>query len=73
MRTRWCPEGGFDLEAARLEPGELAGWLAEHAAGERTGVDIIGHWGSGTGDITALSLAAADGAAAYVAVAEPRR
>ena len=41
------PEGGFDLEAARLEPGELAGWLAEHAAGERTGVDVIGHWGPG--------------------------
>jgi DNA polymerase-1 len=62
------PEGGFDLEAARLEPGELGSWLDEHAAGERTGVDIIGHWGSGTGDITALSLAAADGAAAYVVV-----
>ncbi len=64
------PEGGFDLEAARLEPGELVGWLAEHAAGDRTGVDIIGHWGSGTGDVTALSLAAADGAAAYVVVTE---
>ena len=48
------PEGGFDLEAARLEPGELAGWLAEHAAGDRTGVDVIGHWGSGTGDVSAL-------------------
>src|SRR5215211_7500382 len=64
------PEGGFDLEAARLQPGELGSWLAEHAAGERTGVDIIGHWGSGTGDITALSLAAADGAAAYVLVSD---
>ena len=64
------PEGGFDLDAARLEPGELGSWLAEHAVGERTGVDIIGHWGSGTGDVTALSLAAADGAAAYVVVSE---
>jgi DNA polymerase-1 len=64
------PEGGFDLEAARLEPGELGSWLAEHAAGDRTGVDIIGHWGSGSGDITALSLAAADGAAAYVVVSD---
>ncbi len=63
------PEGGFDLEAARLEPGELVGWLAEHAAGDRTGIDIIGHWGSGTGDVTALSLAAAE-AAAYVVVTE---
>jgi DNA polymerase I len=64
------PDGGFDLEAARLEPGELGSWLAEHAAGERTGVDIIGHWGSGSGDTTALSLAAADGAAAYVVVSD---
>jgi DNA polymerase-1 len=64
------PEGGFDLEGALLEPGELGSWLAEHAAGDRTGVDVIGHWGSGTGDVTALSLAAADGAAAYVVVSE---
>ena len=64
------PEGGFDLDAARLEPGELGSWLAEHAVGDRTGVDIIGHWGSGTGDVTALSLAAADGAAAYVVVSD---
>ncbi|HJQ87515.1 MAG TPA: 5'-3' exonuclease H3TH domain-containing protein, partial [Propionibacteriaceae bacterium] len=63
-------EGGFDLDAARLEPGELGSWLADHAAGERTGVDIIGHWGSGTGDVAAVSLAAADGAAAYVVVPE---
>jgi DNA polymerase I len=64
------PEGGFDLSAATLEPGELAGWLDEHAIGERTGLDVIGRWGSGTGDISALSLAAADGAAAYIDVAE---
>ena len=64
------PEGGFDLSTAMLEPGELAGWLDEHAIGERTGVDVIGRWGSGTGDIAALSLAAADGAAAYVDVTE---
>ncbi len=63
-------DGGFDLTAATLEPGELAGWLSEHAVGERTGVDVIGHWGAGGGDVTALSLAAADGAAAYVDVAD---
>ena len=64
------PEGGFDLSTATLEPGELGGWLDEHAIGERTGVDVIGRWGSGTGDISALSLAAADGAAAYVDAAQ---
>src|SRR4029453_5598567 len=66
------PEGGFDLDAARLEPGELGSWLAEHAAGERTGVDIIGHWGSGTGDVTALSLAAPDGGGGEGGGADPR-
>ncbi len=64
------PEGGFDLSAVTLEPGELGAWLDEHAVGERTGVDVIGHWGSGRGDVTALALTAADGAAAYVVVPE---
>jgi DNA polymerase I len=27
------PDGGFDLSTATLEPGELAGWLDEHAIG----------------------------------------
>ncbi len=64
------PEGGFDLTGAVLEPGELMAWLSEHAAGHRTGVDVIGHWGAGTGDIAAMSLAAGDGAAAYLEVAD---
>ena len=42
-------------------PASLAGWLDEHATGERTGVDVIGHWGSGRGDISALALAAGGG------------
>ena len=63
-------EGGFDMAGAQLEAGELAGWLAEHAAGGRTGVDVVGHWGSGQGDVVALSLAAADGTAAYLDVTE---
>ena len=45
------PEGGFELSGVILEPGELSAWLDEHAAGDRTGLDVIGHWGSGTGDI----------------------
>jgi DNA polymerase-1 len=60
------PEGGFDLSGEILGPDELAAWLAEHATGDRTGVDAIGHWGSGTGDLRALALAAGDGTAAYV-------
>ena len=64
------PEGGFAVTGAILRPGELAAWLAEHAAGDRTGIDPVGHWGSGTGDLTALALAAADGAAAYLTTGE---
>ncbi len=60
------PSGGFEVIGEVLEEGELAGWLAEHAGGERTGLDVIGDWGSGTGDIRAMALAAADGAAAYL-------
>ncbi|MGI8458064.1 MAG: DNA polymerase I [Propionibacteriaceae bacterium] len=64
------PEGGFDVEGGRLEPGEVAGWLAEHAHGTRTGVDVIGRWGAGSGDVVAVALAAADGVAAYVDTAD---
>ncbi|HET9649566.1 MAG TPA: DNA polymerase I [Microlunatus sp.] len=74
------PEGGFELSGAILEPGQLAGWLAEHTLQEvetdlgsssnRAGVDVVGHWGSGSGDLRAFAIAAADGAAAYVDVTE---
>lgn len=65
-----APEGGFEVEGERLAPGALPGWLAEHATGERTGVDLIGNWSAGTGDLRAIALAAGDGAAAYLDVTE---
>lgn len=74
------PEGGFELTGSVLEPGEVRGWLAEHTvvavetevggASNRVGVDVVGHWGSGTGDLRAFAIAAADGAAAYIDVTE---
>ena len=64
------PEGGFELTGEILADETLAGWLAEHATGARTGVDVVGQWGSGTGDIQAIALAAADGAAGWVDVVE---
>ena len=63
------PEGGFDVDAARLEPGELAGSqstlrvIAQASTSSVTGLQ-------GSGDVTALSLAAGDGAAAYVVVSD---
>jgi DNA polymerase-1 len=64
------PEGGFDVTGTVLRPGELQTWLSGHATGARTGIDAVGHWGSGSGDISALALAAGDGEAAYLDTAE---
>ena len=58
---------GFDLDGALLAPDEVAGWLAEYAApGATVGVHLVGQWGRGTGDATALALATDGDAAAYV-------
>ncbi len=60
-------EHGFDLEGSVLAPDEVAGWLAEYAAaGARVGAHVVGTWGRGTGDATALALATDGDAAAYV-------
>ncbi|MBA3529852.1 MAG: DNA polymerase I, partial [Propionibacteriaceae bacterium] len=64
------PEGGFEVSGTVLQPGELGAWLTAHATGVRTGIDAIGHWGSGTGDIAALALASGDGEAAYLDASE---
>ncbi len=61
-------EGGFDLVGDMLQPGQVRGWLEAHGAGTVVGLDPIGHWGSGTGDLSALALASADGSAAYLDV-----
>jgi DNA polymerase I len=59
--------GSFDVEIALPGPEEVAGWLAEHAAGDgRAGVAVSGTWGRGTGNLTGLALATPDGAGAYL-------
>jgi DNA polymerase-1 len=58
---------GFDVEVTRLGPDEVAQWLEEHGTGtERAGLAARGTWGRGTGNLTALALAAADGAGSYL-------
>jgi DNA polymerase-1 len=60
-------DAGFDVVGRRLEPGELAGWLDEHARGTGlTGLSVAGHWGRGTGHVTGLALAGPDGAGCYL-------
>ena len=58
------------MTAARLGIDEVEQWLAEHARdGSRVGLAFRGQWGRGTGELTGIALAAADGAAAFVAPA----
>ncbi|WP_114559828.1 DNA polymerase I [Desertihabitans aurantiacus] len=64
------PEGGFEVAGEVLAPGALQGWLDAHARGKRTGLDVIGHWGAGRGDVSGLAIASVDGTAAWVDVAE---
>ena len=60
-------EAGFDVDVTRPGPGEVAQWLAEHGAGtERAGLAPQGSWGRGTGTLSALAIAAGDGAGAYL-------
>src|SRR2546423_377111 len=58
---------GFDVDGRVLSPGDVAEWLAEHAtAGKRIGLAVSGVWARGTGHVSALALASADGAAAWI-------
>ncbi|MGI9155584.1 MAG: DNA polymerase I [Marmoricola sp.] len=57
---------GFDLDAARPGPGDVAPWLVEHTRDGRVGVQVEGTWRSGTGEVTGLGLANGTGAAAWI-------
>ena len=63
-------ESGFDVTAAVLGPDDVPAWLDEHArSGRRVGLSLRGSWGRGTGAVSGLGLAVADGEpddAAYV-------
>lgn len=61
-------EGGFEMAGELLAPGQLAGWLDEHGRGDLTGLDVVGRWGAGTGDVESIALAASDGAATWFRV-----
>ncbi|MFC7497486.1 MULTISPECIES: DNA polymerase I [unclassified Nocardioides] len=61
-------EGGFELAGRVLGPGEVGDFLA--GLGEQhVGVHIRGSWGSGTGSVDGIALAAVTGLAAYFDVA----
>jgi DNA polymerase I len=56
----------FEVEVAVLGPDEVTLWLTEHQSAERSGVAVTGTWGRGTGNLTGIGLAMADGAGAYL-------
>lgn len=63
-------ESGFDLATAVLSPAEVPAWLDKHApTGTRVGVQVVGVWRAGSGDVDGLALATEQGAA-WVPVAD---
>jgi len=60
-------EEGFDVDGAVLTPEQVPSWVAEHLTSEqRAGLSVMGTWARGTGDATALAVAAGDGSAAWI-------
>ncbi|HQY95670.1 MAG TPA: DNA polymerase I [Phycicoccus sp.] len=64
-------QGGFELDGNVLGSEDVDGWLEHHApAGSRVGVHVVGQWGRGVGDATALAIATEGGVAAYLALTQ---
>jgi DNA polymerase I len=60
-------ESGFDLAGRHLAAEEVAGFLAEVAVpGRPLGVAVAGTFGRGTGQITGLAVATAEGPAGFL-------
>ena len=55
----------FTVTGKTLAAGEVAAWLEENAAGE-VALSFIGSWGSGTGDLWGIGLAAPEGPEAFI-------
>jgi DNA polymerase-1 len=65
--TSRAPElGGFDVDISILGPEEVTQWLSDHSSAERSGLAVTGSWSRGTGTLTGIAIAAADGAGAYI-------
>ncbi|SCK29454.1 DNA polymerase I [Streptomyces sp. WMMB 714] len=58
------PDAGIEVDGTLLGRGELAPWLAEHAGGT-LGLATVDVWKLGTGSVSEIALAAADGPAAW--------
>jgi len=63
-------KAAFEVVTELLGPDQVAAWLAAHSSAERAGLALTGTWGRGTGNVTGLAIAAADGHGAYLDPAE---
>ncbi len=62
-------DSGFDVDGDVISSDEVPAWFAEHVrAGERTGVNVLGQWARGTGDVRGLAVATAGGRAGFIDV-----
>jgi DNA polymerase-1 len=59
---------GFAVEAAILGADDVKKWLTKHATSGTVGLDFTGTWAADGGDVSAIALAAPDGAAAWLDV-----
>ncbi|MFE9660533.1 DNA polymerase I [Streptomyces sp. NPDC005955] len=57
-------EAGVEVDGTVLATGEVAPWLAAHG-GRPLGLAVVDTWSLGSGTVTEIALAAADGAAAW--------
>jgi DNA polymerase-1 len=65
-RTQKPDKGAFEVVTELLGPDQVDAWLAAHSSAERAGVSVAGTWGRGTGNVTALAIAAPDGHGAHI-------
>jgi DNA polymerase I len=63
-------KAAFEVVTELLGPDQVGAWLAAHSSAERAGVSVAGTWGRGTGNVTALAIAAPDGHGAHLDPAE---
>ena len=62
-------QGGFDLDTNVLSSEDVPGWLEHHApSGSRVGVHVVGTWGRGTGDASAVAIATPEGVGGLISL-----
>jgi len=59
-------KAAFEVVTDLLGPDQVGAWLAAHESAERSGLTLAGTWGRGTGNVTAMAIAAPDGHGAHL-------